>query len=85
MANDKKQNGGFQTKLSMAQLRTEVLQNKLDAKQIMEKYGVKSYTLRDKLFQAAQTATNKTEALKTGAVFNRFLFENIIFNHFIFT
>jgi hypothetical protein len=53
----------FQTKLSIAQLRTEVLQNKKSASEICEKYSIRPYTLQQKLYSAACEASNKTEAL----------------------
>ena len=53
MAKEKKQNGkGFVEKLSLAQLRVEVLENRLDAQSIMDRYSITGYTLQNKLYQA---------------------------------
>jgi hypothetical protein len=65
MAKEKQTNGkAFQSKLSIEQLRKEVLMNKKSAVEICEKYGIRPSTLQFKLYEAAQTASNKTEALK---------------------
>ena len=60
MAKEKQTNGkAFQSKLSIEQLRTEVLMNKKSAGEICEKYGIRPATLQYKLYEAAQTASNK--------------------------
>jgi hypothetical protein len=38
--------------------------NKKSASEICEKYGIRPYTLQSKLYEAALTASNKTESLK---------------------
>ena len=64
MAKKQNQTNGraFQSKLTIAQLRTEVLQNKKSAAEICEKYNIRPYTLQQKLYTAACEASNKTEA-----------------------
>jgi hypothetical protein len=65
MAKQNNKNGkAFQSKFSMEQLRTEVLMNKKSAAEICEKYEIRPYTLQSKLYEAALTASNKSESLK---------------------
>ena len=65
MSKEKKTNGkAFQSKLTIEQLRTEVLMNKLSADEICKKYSIRPYTLQSKLYEAALTASNKNESLK---------------------
>ena len=61
--NENNKNGkAFQSKLSIAQLRTEVLQNKKTAAEICEKYSIRPYTLQQKLYTAACQASSQKEA-----------------------
>ena len=66
MANNKKQENGtaFQTKLSITQLRVEILENKKSASEICKENKIKPRTLQQKLYAADCQASNKTEATK---------------------